>query len=306
MNKIGYCCICLNINENLRPKDKIKVNRGMRKQTFLEKGLSYTSELTIKNLKDTLKILKWNKKNRILSYRLSSDIFPWLTEYHIEDLPNFSLIKKLLQDIGNYVINNDMRIGFHPPHFCVLASQNPKVVKKSIHELNFTAKILDLMGLEKNPYWGINIHINTTQPSKEESAKRFCKNFKKLSNSAKRRLTIENDDKKSQFSVKNLYNLIHSKIDIPIVFDFHHFNYGPQDQELEEALKLAIMTWNDIKPLTHMSSSKTIEDPSSRETAHSDFIYSEIPFFNKYIFDCELEAKMKDKALLKYLNEYLK
>ena len=90
MNKIGYCCINLSINEDGRKKkDYVKVNRGMVRRTFDAKGLDYVSELVILNLKDTIKVLNWNIRNDIDVYRLSSDSFPWLTEYNLEDLPNF-------------------------------------------------------------------------------------------------------------------------------------------------------------------------------------------------------------------------
>ena len=50
---------------------------------------------------------------------------------------------------------------------------------------------------------------------------RFCKNFEKLSESVQGRLTVENDDKESMYSVKDLM-YIHERIGIPIVFDYHH------------------------------------------------------------------------------------
>lgn len=303
-NRIGYCCINLSINDNLPNKDKVKVNRGMIKRTFEQRGLEYVSELIILNLKDTIKIINWNIKNNIYLYRLSSDTFPWLTEYNLEDLPNINVIKNLLRGLGTIIKKNNIRVGYHPGPFNVLGSENPKVVEKTIHELNFTASIMDYMGLDKTPYYPINIHLNTTQPTREEAAQRFVDNFKKLSKSVQLRLTVENDDKEGQYSAKMLYELVHNKIGIPIVFDFHHFNYGPHDQSIEEAFQTAFLTW-DVKPITHMSSSKINESSSSRETAHSDFIYDKIPFFNKWDFDCELEAKAKDKAVIKYMKDYM-
>ena len=80
-DKIGYCCI----NNTLSEKG-IKVNRGMIKKTFDEKGLSYVSELVIQNLKDTIEIIKWNEKNNIRNYRMSSDSFSWFTHYELKDL----------------------------------------------------------------------------------------------------------------------------------------------------------------------------------------------------------------------------
>ena len=50
---------------------------------------------------------------------------------------------------------------------------------------------------------------------------RFCKNFENLSPSVQGRLTVENDDKESMYSVKDLM-YIHERIGIPIVFDYHH------------------------------------------------------------------------------------
>jgi UV DNA damage endonuclease len=43
----------------------------------------------ILNLKDTLKVLDFNITNNIYVYRLSSDSFPWMSEYEFSDLPNF-------------------------------------------------------------------------------------------------------------------------------------------------------------------------------------------------------------------------
>lgn len=304
MNKLGYCCINLSINEDGRKKkDYIKVNRGMVRRTFDAKGLDYVSELTILNLKDTIKVLNWNIRNDIDVYRLSSDSFPWLTEYNIEDLPDFDKIKNLLKGMGKIVRDNNLRVSYHPGPFNVLGSDNINVVNKTIHELNFTASIFDYMELDMTPYYPINIHLNSTKPSHEEAASRFVTNFARLSDSAKSRLTIENDDKAGQYSVKMLYDLIHTKVGIPIVFDFHHFNYGPQDQTLKEAFELAISTWS-VTPMTHMSSSKVNEDVKGRATAHSDYIYEPIPYLNQYEFDCEIEAKAKDKAVIKYLNDY--
>lgn len=302
-NNIGYCCISIGVNENKKKKDYLKVNRGMIKKTFKEKGLDYVSELVILNLKDTLKILDYNIKNNILVYRLSSDSFPWMSEYEIDQLPNFKTIKYYLSEIGNKIKNNNLRTSYHPGPFTVLSSENENVVKKSIKELNQHAQLLDLMGLEQSNFYPINIHVNTTKPTREEVCVRFISNFQKLSASTKKRLTIENDDKKSQYSVKLLYNLIYKKIKIPIVFDQHHYHFGPKDQSLEEAFNMAYSTW-ETRPLMHMSSSKKLEDFNSRNTAHANYIYDEIKTFGKKI-DIEIEAKAKDLAVFNYKNKYI-
>lgn len=302
MNNIGYCCINLSINEGKKKKDFISVNRGMIKKTFESKGLDYVSELAILNLQDTLKILDWNIEHGILVYRLSSDSFPWFSHYKFSDLPNYNKIERLLKRIGEKVMSNSLRVSLHPGPFNILCSEKESVVIKTIDELDKHSQILDLMGLEQSTFYPVNIHIGTTKPSREEACEKFCQNFELLSDSCKKRLTVENDDSPNQYSVKMLYDWIHTKINIPIVFDQHHFLFGLQDQSIEEALRLALSTWK-TKPLTHMSSSKKIEDEKSVAIAHADYIYEKIETFGLE-FDTEVEAKAKDLAVLKYRESF--
>lgn len=302
-NRIGYCCISIGINEGKSKKDKVMVNRGMMKRTFDKRGLEYVSELTIKNIDDCKKILEWNIKNEIYIYRMSSDMFPCIGFYDLKSLPNFNIISDRLENLGDFMKSNNIRTSFHPSHFCVLASENQDVVDRTIVDLNKHAQIMDLMGLEQSTYYPINIHINTTQPTREKAAERFCNNFNLLSESCKKRLTVENDDKLSQYSVKMLYEMVYKKIGIPIVFDYLHYRYGTKDQTLQEALELALSTWK-TRPMTHMSSSRIIEDVKSRETAHADFIYDPIETFG-FDFDVEIESKMKDISVIKYRKDYL-
>ena len=107
---LGYCCICLGVNDGRRKKDEISVNRGMVRRTFDAKGLAYVSELVQLNLRDTLSVLKWNKANDIYVYRMSSDSFPWMSEYEFDQLPEWSKINKQLVEIGNYVKSENMRV----------------------------------------------------------------------------------------------------------------------------------------------------------------------------------------------------
>jgi len=233
---------------------------------------------------------------------MSSDILPCIGFYQLEDLPQFDLISRKLKEIGDYAKSVDMRLSFHPTHFCIPSSENPVVVKNAIDELDKHAQIMDLMGLDQSHYYPINIHVNTTRPTREEAAKRFCEQFWNLSESCRKRLVVENDDGPNQYSTKMLYDLIYKEIGIPITHDFHHHNYGPQDLSQEDALRLAHSTWN-VKPMTHMSSPKILEDATGRATAHADYIYEEIKTFGLE-FDTELECKAKDLALIKYRSQF--
>ena len=277
----------------------------MVKKTFLEKGLTYVSELAVKNTEDLIKIITFNGTKNIRMYRMSSDMFPWMSEYEISDLPDFEIIRKNLLTAGELSKELDQRLSFHPSPYCVIASQNPDVIVKSVKELKQHGEIMDLMGLERSRKYPINIHINTTKPTKEESAKRFLDTFRSLPESVSKRLVVENDDKKSQFTPTDLYNMIYKELRIPITYDFLHHKCNPDELSEMEALELCISTWpEDVTALTHFSDSrKLFEDSSAKELAHSDWIWSKIETYDK-VFDIELEVKMKDLALIKYLEQW--
>lgn len=295
--RLGYCCINLSLADK-----KVTANRGMVKKTFEQRGATYAGELAYLNLCDLLTILKWNVANEIAVYRMSSDIFPWMSEYEITELANFTEIQLKLEEIGAYVIEEGIRVSMHPGQFDVLCSPNPAVVTKTIKDLNQHAEIMDLMGLPVSHRYPVNIHLGGTYGDKESAMQRFCENFYALSDSAQKRLVVENDDKAAQYSVRDLYVNVYKKIGTPITFDFHHHRFNTGDLTEEEAFKLAYSTW-DCTPLFHYSScKKTFEDPSVIARSHADYVYEVIRNYDHNI-DIEVEAKAKDQAVLKYHTE---
>ena len=117
---LGYCCI----NLNLRNKP-ITVNRTCRKITFQQKGMAHVSSLALQNIRDLIEIVKWNEQNGFKVYRMSSDMFPWMSEYELKDLPDFQKISTLLKGVGNLALKYCQRLSFHPGPFNVLGSPNP-------------------------------------------------------------------------------------------------------------------------------------------------------------------------------------
>jgi UV DNA damage endonuclease len=112
---------------------------------------------------------------------------------------------------------------------------------------------------------------------------------------------VENDDKASMYSVKDLYDGVYSVIGIPIVFDYHHHRFNTGDLSEQQALELAISTWGDIVPVVHYSESRNIEqkDDKIRPQAHSDYVYDYIDTYGNRV-DIMVEAKAKELAVLKY------
>jgi len=297
---LGYACINMTLGAQT---PRITTNRSMVKKTFNERGVTYASELALENVRDLFEIIKWNVKNNIKVFRISSDIFPWGSEYNLEDLPDYNKISNILKGCGTYAKENGLRISSHPGPFNVLVSPNSKVVENTFKDLELHGKVFDLLGLELSPYNKINIHCNGVYGDKIAAMDRFIANFEKLPENVKKRLTIENDDKASMYSVKDLM-YIHNSIKIPIVFDYHHHIFCTGDLSEEEALRLAVSTWGDITPVVHYSESKALHEENNKlkPQAHSDYIKS-LPNTYGLNVDIMVEAKAKELAILPFIKK---
>ena len=290
--RLGYACI-----NNVLRNQKIRANRRAIKRTFHEKGLPYIGELVAQNLKDLHTILEWNHKHNIRVFRMSSDITPWGSEYEFTDLPNATEVMSLFHKAGQYALDHNIRLSFHPGQFCVLASPKEHVVLNAISDLELHGRLMDALLQPRSHLAKINIHLGGAYGDKQAAAKTFCQNFPRLSDAVKTRLTVENDDRQNLFSTQELYDYVYSNIGVPIVFDFHHHAIHPGGLSEQDGLALAFKTWQ-VRPCTHYSESRQVErGPKALLRAHSHMVYSKIQDHG-FDFDCVVEAKGKEQAVL--------
>lgn len=302
---IGYCCI----NTELRKKD-IFCSRTCRLATIRERGIGYSYELAAKNLQDLKKIIEWNEKNKIKLYRMSSDMFPFAThpEYYREyDLSQFS---DTLSQIGALANNLGHILTFHPGQFTQLSSHRPEVVEKSIVEIDFHAKIMDIMGL--GPQSIIVIHGGSKNGGKDVALQRFKESYMKLSKSSQMRLVIENCE--MAYSIEDLLPFS-QETQIPIVLDYHHHNInsGSQKLSLYDLTCKVIEVWKQrsLIPVFHISESKpgvTENDSITARRAHSDFVTA---FPDELLKICatqpillDIEAKLKEQSVFLLFEKY--
>jgi len=303
MVRYGYACINLSLVESLG-KAAPTTNRTMIKKTFDQKGEDWASQLALQNCRDILPILQWNLENGIQLFRLSSSVFPWASEYRIEELKDITEIKLALKIAGDFTKANGMRITSHPGPFNKLCSERESVVTNTIRDLEIHGEVFDMMGLDQSHNAKINIHLGGAYGEKDMAISRFITNFFRLPYSVSSRLTVENDDKASLYSTKELVELLHPETGIPIVHDQHHHTFCDGGLTQEEGMRLAATTWKPgIRQVIHYSESRSVEagDPKIKPQAHSDFIKNRIETFGMDI-DVMIEAKGKDLALLKYLS----
>lgn len=296
--KLGYACINKGLSE--QPKSKrITTNRTFRKATFEEKGLPHASAIFLENSKDLLKILQWNEKHDIKFFRLSSQIVSWATEYQLCDLPDYEEIERVLFECGLFIEEHGMRVTSHPDHFVKLASPNEDVVKNSIRDLEIHGEIFDLLCLPRNHYAKLNIHVGASYGDKTTALDNFCRNVDRLSDAVRSRLTVENDDRPSLYSTKDLMEVF-KRTGVPIVHDFHHHHFNTGGLSNKDALLLACSTWGTTTPVTHYSQSRAVEhnDASIKANAHSDSYWIPVDTYGQDV-DVMLECKHKELGLFK-------
>jgi UV DNA damage endonuclease len=282
---------------------RVTMNRSCIKKTFTEKGLDYISEISLKNCYDLEKLIHWNEEHGIKFFRLSSDLVPWASEFDMEDLPDIDEMKEVLSRAGRYALKVGQRLTTHPGQFNVLCSPTERVVERCITDLTIHGIIFDWLEQPRTQQAKINIHLGGAYGDKESAMKRWCDNYLRLPESVKTRITVENDDKASMYSVVDLYEGVYKQTGVPIVFDFHHHKFCTGGLSEQDALELALSTWpTDVKPVVHYSESRSeeYEDPKIKPQAHSDYVINKIDTYGNDV-DVMIEAKAKELARAKYL-----
>jgi UV DNA damage endonuclease len=271
-------------------------------------------------------IFLYLERQDIHMYRLAADLAPYVTH---PDLPQFhSQIEECateLTTLGQMISQLDLRLSFHLPLVSVLNAEDDRVARQTARQAEAHAKILD--GLGMGPEAVIVTHVGGVYGDKERALARFVERYERLSLSSRRRLVLENDDKR--FSVTDIA-WVNRETGTPLVFDhLHHLNHNPQGIAVVEALDTCLRTWpTGVRPKVHFSSPRTamriIERKGSpggtknvvmrapRPHQHADFLdpFRFVDFVKEATrcdlaeFDVMLEAKGKDLALL-HLREEL-
>ncbi|HSE84489.1 MAG TPA: UV DNA damage repair endonuclease UvsE [Thermodesulfobacteriota bacterium] len=276
--KIGYPCLNLSIN---------KANQTFRLKSYSGERLIETVE---NNLSYLLDMLKFNVENNLLFFRISSDIVPFAShpvcKFNWEDY-----FKEKFQAIGNFIQRQGIRISMHPDQFTLINSLDENVYERSVAELLYHAKILDLIGLDTTAK--IQIHVGGVYGNKDESTTRFIRRFQGLDDRIKRRLVIENDDR--LYNLKDCFR-IHVETGIPILFDAFHHEINNSGEVTAEAFQLFSRTWKekDGPPMVDYSS----QESGARKGTHAltiDTIHFENFINDTMDFDFDLMLEIKDK-----------
>lgn len=302
--QLGLCCLNIELREK---KPTIFSSRRVTLKTLEEKGVDNLKNKIINNLKDVLKMIKWNEENGIKVFRLSSEIFPHYSNKKAESYTlDFAL--DLLKEIGKKSKELNQRLTFHPGPYNCLGSPHIDVIEHTIRDLKYHADILDIMELDQNSV--MVIHGGGIYKDKNKTIERWCENYEKMPYNIKQRLVLENCEK--NFSIEDCLK-VSEKVNVPIVFDTHHYDCYKKlhpDEKFEEPeyyIPKILKTWNkrNIKVKFHVS-----EQGAGKIGHHSDYVeilpeyLLEIPEKYGQPIDIMIEAKMKEKSIMKLYEKY--
>ncbi len=289
---LGYAAM----NRTLRERDQpLRCNRDMRKATFEERGPAYAADLAAQNLRDLRAILEWNHEHGIGFYRVTSTLVPWNSQFSLDDLEVYDELRRLFERCGEYVRAHDMRLTFHPDYWCRLASTSADTRERSKRAIEYHADWLGLMGLDRSPYYGVNVHIGATYDDREATAERFREAVRDLSPAARAHLTVENDDERGLWGVSELAEAV-APVEVPVVFDYHHHSFTDRGLTYREGFERAAATW-DCRPAVHYSEPARLHGADAKPQAHADYV-ARVPEWLRERADVMVEAGAKERTVL--------
>ena len=253
----------------------------------------------------------------IRMYRMATALAPYASH---PDLPQFHRqVEECAAELaaaGALAAELGVRLSTHPGQYTVLNSEDEGVRAAAVAELEVQAALFDAMNLP--PEGVVVLHIGGAAGGRDAGADRFLAGFERLSERARRRLVIENDDR--SYGVGEAL-AVARRVGVPVVFDLlHHHCHDPDGIPDREALGLPLATWPDeVKPKAHYSSPRLDVGERKRRVGrrverkpalpdlrlHADLV--DPLAFELFLvhtaaelhFDVMLEAKGKDLALLR-------
>jgi UV DNA damage repair endonuclease len=230
--------------------------------------------------------------------------------------------ERIFAPVGEAARRLGVKLSFHPGQFCVLASENPGIVERSIEEFEYHADMARWMGYGKTfQDFKINVHI-----SGKQGPEGIRKAHARLSQEAKNCITIENEE-----NAWGLDDCLSISDIVPIVLDVHHnwIREGVYIDPTSDSVKRVVDSWRGVRPTMHYSVSRedilvghsttVLPDmptllsegyKKQKMRAHSDFYWNRetnawaLTFLDQFDIMCESKGKnLASRALYEQYKE---
>jgi UV DNA damage repair endonuclease len=262
--KIGFACKWIDHPhqvDGIKPKDDCKqYNTGTTTITWLKRQTKDVAEqklwdLMVQNLEATRKLIErvGELDESLRMVRISSDLLPAYTEpswsYFWRRPDVVEYCSRVFSSIGDVARARGVRLSFHPGQFCVLASETPSIVDRSIEEFEYHVDMARYMGYGKTfQDFKINVHI-----AGRRGPQGIKDVMKRLSPEARNMITIENDE--ISWGIESSLELVDT---CALVLDIHHhwIKTGEYIENTDERIKKIVDSWRGTRPVIHYSVSR--------------------------------------------------
>ena len=258
-------------------------------------------ELIVGNLAALDRVTSFLERHRISLYRISSNLVPFAS-HSINTIPWWDEYARTFTAVGARLRALGVRVSTHPGQYTVLNSPQRSIVSAAVSELVYHARLLDALGADTT--CKIVVHVGGLYGASERLAMgRFVAAAHALPHTVRRRLVVENDDR--LFDADEALE-VGRAAGVPVVFDWLHHQANPCRRAIPDVLVEIFQTWAavDGRPKIHLSSQAS----GAPVGAHAPFVdVRDVIAFLEVAppvpFDCMLEAKEKDRALLRLRDE---
>jgi UV DNA damage endonuclease len=258
-------------------------------------------ELIVENLTALDQVTSFLGGHRILLYRITSNLIPFAS-HPVNTVPWWDENAEAFRRIGARLRALGVRVSTHPGQYTVLNSPHEPIVRAAVSELVYHARLLDAFGVDRTSK--IVVHVGGLYAGSERHAMdRFIAAARALPDAVRRRLVVENDDR--LFDAEEALE-VGRAAGLPVVFDWLHHQANPCRRSVSDVLGDIFETWTaaDGRPKVHVSS----QAAGAPAGTHAPFIdvRDMLAFLDvapALAFDCMLEAKEKDRALLRLRGE---
>lgn len=293
--RLGLCCLFRDEPIKFRTTTATANLRLSRTEQ-----LHKLAELCQQNAHALLAAIAFCAEHQIGAFRVNSQFWPLKTHpqagYRWTELPRHAAITSLLGECREAAEKAGVRLSFHPDQFVVLNSPRDEVVVSSLQELEYQAEAAEWIGADV-----VNIHAGGAYGDKPAALERLQRNLDRLSERARQRLTLENDDR--TYTPAELLPLCRAAA-VPLCYDVHHHRCLPDGESVAATTAAACKTWEECatprEPLFHLSSPRDgWQQPQPQ--FHHDFIdLRDFPrCWRKLNVTIDVEAKAKEVAVLK-------
>ena len=334
MARIGFCCKWIDHPDECAGRKPTSESRDLNGRSTTMRWLREHPEeaeqrqwdIMNHNAAAALRMVErvGNLPEHLRMVRLGSEMLQgytepnWIEWWQQADVQRY--LEKIFAPIGERARQLGVRLSFHPGQFCCIVSENPRIVERSLLELEYHADMARWMSFGKTKLdFKINVHL-----SGKLGVDGFEAAWTRMSPELRNCLTLENDE----YQI-GLDDLIKLKNKVGIVLDVHHHlikthEYISAD---DDRIKHVIESWQGRRPVMHYSQSQESylvdHDPGSiidvdhllnqgykkaKLRAHSDFMWNQA--VNRWArqhwewSDVMVEAKGKNLASADLFNRW--